>query len=220
MEKQGPYTVQRAFFERAYRERTAGWPRTGTSRIVEIAREYGYLRPGGRFLEIGCGEGRNLHLPLKEGCRTVGLDYVKEPLDGLRPLRESGGLMSVQGDLFCLPFRPGSFDVVMDWGVLHHLRAAEREFYPRWIGEVLAPSGVLLLGAFSEFFQHYPGESRRRQWVSHRGHYDIFFTREAFSRVMGPGWRLLHESEEVAGGDIHHYRLGIFGRMEPSEKGF
>jgi SAM-dependent methyltransferase len=214
VKKNDQYGRQRHFFQQAYDSGQTGWPKTGASGIVDAAGTMGFFRKGARFLEIGCGQGRNLLPPLFSECHTVGIDSVLSPLLEIRgnPVFSEASL--VNGDLFNLPFRRGSFDVVLDFGVLHHMRAPERRIYPKWIDEMLSPSGVFLLGVFSERFQHYPGEKRSRNWVSHRGHYDVFFNQDDFSRIMGEKWQLLHASEETAGGEIHHYRLGIFGRAD------
>lgn len=221
MKNLDPYDRQRCFFQQAYDSGKTGWPKTGASGIVDVARSKGFFKKGMRFLEIGCGQGRNLLPPLLSGCHTVGVDAVLSPLLEVRSNPVFSGASLVNGDLFDLPFRQGSFDIVLDFGVLHHMRLPQRKKYPQWIGEMLSPSGVFLLGAFSEHFQHYPGERRSRNWVSHRGHYDVFFDQNAFSQIMGRDWKLLHESEETAGGDIYHYRLGIFGRRDGNPvKGF
>ena len=218
MKNQDPYDRQRSFFQEAYASGRTGWPKTGASKVVEAAGAMSFFKKGMKFLEIGCGQGRNLLPPLLSGCHVVGVDSVLSPLLEVRGDAVFSGALLVNGDLFSLPFRQGSFDVVLDFGVLHHMRAPQRKKYPHWIGEMLSPSGVFLLGAFSEHFQHYPGEKRSRNWISHRGHYDVFFDQNAFSRVMGKNWKLLYESEETACGDIHHYRLGIFGRSERTSK--
>lgn len=221
MKKQDPYLRQRCFFQQAYDSGNTGWPKSGASKIVEIARSRGFFKQGVNFLEIGCGQGRNLLPPLLSGCHTVGLDSVLSPLIELRGNPVFSGASLVNGELFDLPFRKGSFDIVLDFGVFHHMRLPQRKKYPKWIDEMLSPSGVFLLGAFSEHFQHYPGERRSRNWVSHRGHYDVFFDQASFSRIMGRNWKLLYESEETGNGDIDHYRLGIFGRWDTTpETGF
>lgn len=203
------YKTQKAFFRDAYRSDRIGWPRTGASRIVRMAFERGYLGPGSRVLEIGCGEGRNLRELCLGDCSVVGMDYVEEPLQtAKRSLPEKATL--VQGDLFFLPFREKSFDTVLDWGVFHHLKKTERERYPKWLFRLVGSGGVVLLGAFSEKFRHHPDEVRRQMFVRHRGHYDVFFDRERFSRAMGPDWRLVWEGEENQEDDLSHYRLGIF----------
>jgi|YelNatPaOPRAMG01_1025707.scaffolds.fasta_scaffold01108_5 SAM-dependent methyltransferase len=207
------YETQKVFFQEAYRSGKVGWPRTGASRLVLSALEKGYLPSRCRVLEIGCGEGRNLSVLQRHGCRVVGMDYVLEPLRSARNLVDRN-LPLIQGDLLSLPFRDGSFDAFLDWGVFHHLRRSEREQYPLWVSRLAVPGAVLLLGAFSEKFRHHPDEVRRRTFVRHRGHYDVFFTRERFSVALGNRWKLLWSGEEDQGDGLSYYRLGIF-RYEP-----
>ncbi|AIA31405.1 class I SAM-dependent methyltransferase [Leptospirillum ferriphilum] len=211
-DKHDLYRMQKGFFRDAYRSGRIGWPRTGVSPIVRTAFERGYLGPGSRVLEIGCGEGRNLRGLWPGTAAAVGMDYVEEPLRTARKsLPEKVSL--VQGDLFALPFREKSFDVVLDWGVFHHLKKPERERYPLWLLHLVGSGGILLLGAFSEKFRHHPGEVRRQMFVRHRGHYDVFFDRARFSRAMGPRWKLLWQGEENQGDGLSYYRLGIFQCM-------
>ena len=206
------YVTQKAFFLDAYRSNRIGWPRTGVSLVVRTAFRMGYLNSGARVLEIGCGEGRNLLGLHLGGCSVVGMDYVREPLRSAK-IAVPEDIFLVQGDLFSLPFREQSFDAVLDWGVFHHLKKPERARYPKWLYRLVAPDGLLLLGAFSEKFQHHPDDFRRQMFVRHRGHYDVFFDKEQFSRAMEPDWTLLWQGEEDQGDGLSHYRLGIFRRV-------
>lgn len=206
------YRSQKAFFRDAYQRETIGWPRAGASRLVLESIRKGLVKAGTSILEIGCGEGRNL-LPFQTmGCDAVGMDYLREPLESARS-RLSGtnsAVRLVQGDLFRLPFREGAFDIVLDWGVFHHLKRRERAAYSRWIDSILVPDGILLLAAFSEKFRHDPDERRRRAFKVHRGHYDVFFDEKSFSGAMGKGWTLLWSGEEDQGDELSFYRIGAF----------
>ncbi len=203
------YESQKIFFREAYRSNRIGWPRTGASFLVRAALDQGFLSSGARVLEIGCGEGRNLQALRLGGCSVVGMDYLSEPLRTAKAT-ETNQVPLVQGDLFAVPFRENVFDSILDWGVFHHLKKSERAQYPKWISRLVVPGGLMLLGAFSEQFRHHPGESRRQMFVRHRGHYDVFFDPDSFSRAMGPDWTLLWRGEEDQGDGLSHYRLGIF----------
>ncbi len=209
------YVSQKHFFRDAYRREAIGWPRSGASRLVLESIRNGWVKSKSSVLEIGCGEGRNL-LPFRQiGCAVVGMDYLREPLESALAAgisKFSGRVHLVQGDLFRLPFRPETFDVVLDWGVFHHLKRRERNAYPRWIASALAPGGLFLLGAFSEKFRHDPNERRRQVFKCHRGHYDAFFDAKSFPRVMGDGWTLLWSGEEDQGDGLSFYRIGVFRR--------
>jgi cyclopropane fatty-acyl-phospholipid synthase-like methyltransferase len=206
------YRSQKAFFRDAYLREAIGWPRAGASRLVLESIRKGLVKAGSSVLEIGCGEGRNL-IPFRTmGCNVVGMDYLREPLESARS-RSSGGagtVRLVQGDLFRLPFRAGAFDVVLDWGVFHHLKRRERTAYSRWIGSILVPDGLFLLAAFSEKFRHDPAEHRKQAFKVHRGHYDVFFDEKSFPRAMGKEWTLLWSGEEDQGDELSFYRIGAF----------
>lgn len=74
------------------------------------------------ILDVGCGTGRALLKVKKErpGIAEVGI----EPSQELRAVGHSKGLSEselVDGDAMSLPFPDGSFDLVCEFGVLHHL---------------------------------------------------------------------------------------------------
>ena len=91
---------------------------------------------GGTVLDAGCGSGRLVQtLP-----RCVGLDLR---LNKLRFLRDKGAPV-VQASLFGLPFKDGSFDVVVCSEVVEHLPAGDEPF--RELARVLKPGGTLIVG--------------------------------------------------------------------------
>jgi len=209
------YDRQKQFFEEAYKTGKIGWPREGPSGLVSLILDLTAGSLPGTVLEIGAGEGRNLLPFLDRGFKVVALDLVRDPLVIARKriLREEKSWSGfVQGDLFRLPFRPESFDVVFDFGVYHHLRSPERKAYPRWIAGLLKPGGVAGLGIFSEFFRHFPGETRCRNHLTHRGHHDVFFREEDLPSLLGKGFSLLASGTESPG-KLDHYRIAVYRKI-------
>lgn len=75
---------------------------------------------GKRVLDVGCGAGRFAEVALDAGARLVALDY-SSAVDACRANHAGrAGLDVVQGDIYRLPFAPGSFDYVYCLGVLQH----------------------------------------------------------------------------------------------------
>lgn len=72
-------------------------------------------------LEIGCGAGRFTEIAFQNGANIVAVDY-STAIDVCRKnLGDDPRLHYVQGDIYGLPFRPGQFDYVYCFGVLHRL---------------------------------------------------------------------------------------------------
>ena len=195
------YSSQKKYFEEAYRTGEHGWPVEGASApVVRFLRRFKKETPAGRVLDIGCGEGRHAALFARAGYPTVGLDY--QPLALVRAARISGNgaarsrLRFILGDVFHLPFNPGSFDVVLDYGCLHHIRRRDTGAYLGNIVPVLKPGGYFLLSCFSTRFKHHPDEKRKRDWIVHHGHYDRFFRQGDFKLIFGRDFDVLSVEEE------------------------
>lgn len=90
---------------------------------------------GGRVLEIGCGYGRNLvALASLPGVRVVGSDPVLAELARAKserlaslPAGQRERVELVQQEDLRLPFRDGSFDLVVLWQVLEHVFEPHRK---------------------------------------------------------------------------------------------
>jgi SAM-dependent methyltransferase len=77
-------------------------------------------------LDVGAGTGRTLQYlkKMRPDIRTLGIEPVAE----LRDVGYANGLSReslVEGDALRLPFRDGEFDLVCEFGVLHHIRTPD-----------------------------------------------------------------------------------------------
>jgi SAM-dependent methyltransferase len=154
-------------------------------------------------LDLGCGEGRHTLLLAGAGYDAVGVDY--EPLAIRRAKRiasergMTGRCRFMVADGFRLPFPNGSFDVLVDFGCLHHIRKSDFDRYLSRVIPLLKSGGRFLLSCFSVKFKHHPGERRRRDWLVHRGHYDRFFRKDEFRKLFGAQFRIRRIEEERNG---------------------
>jgi SAM-dependent methyltransferase len=138
-------------FDRAavFYDATRALPAGVAERIGEaIARLVG-AGPSTRFLEVGVGTGR-ITLPLaRAGYRCHGVDLSAAMLDALRQklaVTPSAGRVWVgQADAMALPFRSGTFDVVLLVHLLHLVDDAQRALGE--IRRVLSPGGRVLISA-------------------------------------------------------------------------
>src|SRR5579863_4772873 len=168
------YTSQYSYFLQAYQQGQHGWPVEGASDpVVRFIREFSKERPDARVLDLGCGEGRHALLFAENGFSSVGMDYQLLAIERARKIARGRGIKSglyfVGGDLFQLPFREGVFDVVLDYGCLHHVKKSDFDLYLQAILPVMRSRCYFLLSCFSTRFRHHPGEKRTRDWLIHRG---------------------------------------------------
>ena len=96
----------------------ASYAQDGARSLCRFITEWAGGVEGKALLYVGSGNDRPVSLPLQEaGAFMVSLDIV---LDSLLDLRLAGAQALVCGDLRCLPFRDGAFDVAFSKGSLHH----------------------------------------------------------------------------------------------------
>ncbi len=112
---------------------------------------------GGRVLDLGCGTGRNLPL-FGSGVRPIGVDPCLQTLQKAR--RRAPGVPLLQARAEALPFRDGSFDVVVSGLVFCSVADV-----PRGLDEVrrvLKPGGVLRM------LEHVRAKGRVAGWLQDR----------------------------------------------------
>jgi SAM-dependent methyltransferase len=139
-------------------------------------------------LEIGTGTGRGSRVMAEAGYKTVGLDYLLEPLRQASQKKSEANKnpFYLQADVFKTPFTDESFDLILDWGVFHHIRRADTKLFLAVVTQLLKKDGRFLLGCFSTGFRHHGEKKRKRSWTRHRGHYDRFSTRKELRKIFTP----------------------------------
>ena len=106
----------------------------------------GHVKPGMRFLEIGCAPGKMLAwVAFCLGARVAGIDYSKRGIEFAQRVFDAVG---IKGDLRCedildTTFEPGTFDIVYSNGVIEHFNDA-REIV-RQHAVLLKPYGKALI---------------------------------------------------------------------------
>lgn len=128
-----------AYYDRRHREKGASaWrpPEAYEPLLDALA-----LRPGERFLDVGCGTGHLLAAAARRGAETVGVDLSEEGVRVARGVSPRSTVLVARGE--SLPFPEASFDCVAAAGSLEHFLDI-----PRGLAEmsrVLRPGGRLLV---------------------------------------------------------------------------
>jgi SAM-dependent methyltransferase len=136
-------------------------------RVLGLAKELlGYAELDGKqdFLEVGCGNGVvSRYLADKYQSDVVGIDIDPEQIAlAAKDVGDVANIRFLEADATRLPFEAGSFDVVLSFGVMHHIDnwlAALGE-----IKRVLRPKGYFI---YADIL--YPGWIARLDRLSGHG---------------------------------------------------
>jgi SAM-dependent methyltransferase len=137
----------------------AGGPDGELVRLVESG-----AIPVGRAVDIGTGPGHDAVYLAQKGFKVLAVDISPKAIDlarsNARTARMNVAIDFRVEDVLKLSSPAGSANFVNDRACLHTLEASSRETYVRRIGDLLAPTGQLLLRTFSEKEPAGPGPHR------------------------------------------------------------
>jgi len=164
---------------------------------------------GGRWLDVGCGDGRTAGVWLaSRGCEYVGVDISET---GVEQARGLGLDCRVIEDASSLPFEDGEFDGVVCFEVLEHLLWPQDAVCE--MRRVLRPGGQLLVTVPNVLYWHQRIELLFGKWSSHgddasatapwRDPHVRFFTVQALTDML-----LAAGFESVAVGGLRGRLLG------------
>ncbi len=199
--------ANRRYFREAYRGGERGWAAEQPDpRVLRLLRRVRRAVPGGRLLDVGCGEGRHTLAAARLGFKAVGVDYQPLALERARRRARREGIRGTgfrRADVFRLPFPEARFEVLLDCGCLHHQRKRDWPAYRRSLLRVLGPRGFLVLMVFSPRFRFFRGS--RRRWHIARGAYRRCFTAGEVAGLFAPELEVLEAAERrgVGGGFWH-----------------
>jgi SAM-dependent methyltransferase len=164
---------------------------------VDYLKRVRRLVPGGELLDIGCGEGRHAFAAARLGFKVTAIDYEPLALRRARQFAKSTRLKEIifrRADVFRLPFPDACFDVVLDYGCLHHQRKSDWPAYKRSILRVLKSEGYYILSVFSPEFRMFRGS--RRRWHIAYGAYRRCFTPKEIVSLFGREFEIVDITEE------------------------
>ncbi len=104
-------------------------------RLMEVN---GLKKTGGKFLDLGCGTGNDVHLAINAEMKYVGVDLSKGMLDIARKAVKRGKFFEM--DITNLKFKDNEFDVVWASAILLHLNSPDLDKALKEIKRVLKPN--------------------------------------------------------------------------------
>jgi ubiquinone/menaquinone biosynthesis C-methylase UbiE len=136
----------------------------------------------------------------RAGFRVMAVDYEPLALRRARRMARLGGVTGIRfgrADALRLPAPRRPFDIVLDYGCLHHQRKSDWPAYLASLRRVLRPGGFLVLSVFSPKFHLFA--RRGRPWHIAAGAYRRCFRRAGLKELLGGDFELLELVEEHDG---------------------
>lgn len=103
---------------------------------------------GETILEVGSGSGRFTEQAASTDAMVVSMDYSYAVEANYQSNGKKDNVLIVQGDIYQMPFRKGSFDKVLCIGVLQHTPDVRKSFMV--LPEYLKPNGSLVVDVYRE----------------------------------------------------------------------
>lgn len=119
---------------------------------------------GKLVLDVGCGMGRFAEVATRWGATVVGIDLSAAAEVAAENLADRN-FVAFQADVFALPFRPETFDLIYSMGVLHHTPDCEKAF--KSLPQYLKPGGTIAIWLYSGYNKWYRFSDQYRK-VTHR----------------------------------------------------
>ncbi|MBI3336782.1 class I SAM-dependent methyltransferase [Candidatus Peregrinibacteria bacterium] len=111
------------------------------------------ISPFATVLEVGCGTGQMTNFLGLVSTRTViGTDQSIASLTLGQSFKEQFGLQNVhfvQANIFAMPFKPNSMDILICSGVLHHTPNPKKGFEE--LLKLVKPGGKILIGLYNTY---------------------------------------------------------------------
>jgi cyclopropane fatty-acyl-phospholipid synthase-like methyltransferase len=136
------------FYEIVYRYFRAPWDIGARDELVSLV-EGGRIKPG-RAIDLGCGAGANAIYLAEHGFDMTGVDYAEAAIEKAQGRAKEAGLQVnfMVDDLTDLHNVSGTFDFLLDYGVLDDLNLGKREQYLLNMLPLTHPGSQYLLWGF------------------------------------------------------------------------
>jgi SAM-dependent methyltransferase len=174
------------FYDIVYRYFRAPWDIGAREELVALV-DGGRIKPC-RTVDLGCGTGANAVYLAEQGFEVTGIDFSAAAIEEAqaRAMKACVHIDFILDDLTNLRHVSGTFDFLLDYGVLDDLRLPQREPYVQNMLQLTHSGSQYLLWGFE-----YP----MRWWEHYLPFYDIPFSYGEIEQRFGSYFMI----EKIAG---------------------
>ena len=131
--------------------------------------------PPCRAIDLGCGTGRNALFLAQNGFQVTGVDFASSAIAKARQKADAAGLKAefIMDDLTNIQNVTGTFDFLVDAGVLDVLRPKSRDLYVENVLTLTHPGSWFFLGGW--------------EWTLSRWERILFRRLSLFGAILEPG---------------------------------
>ncbi len=138
----------KSFYEILYRYSKAPWETGPREELVKLVENH-TIQPG-RAIDLGCGTGANAIYLAQHGFDVTGVDFSQAGIEKARQKASAAGVQVnfMVDDLTNIQQVSGTFDFLLDYGVLDDLSLRQREAYLQNMLPLTRPGSHYLLWGF------------------------------------------------------------------------
>jgi 2-polyprenyl-3-methyl-5-hydroxy-6-metoxy-1,4-benzoquinol methylase len=200
---------RQAFSDNAKRRsRKFSWEYIPSKSVVAIVKKNRLAKNAAnkKVLDLGCGDGRHIEYFRELGFEVWGVDFSKEAINFCRKrFRGDKKVHLAVADLTRKNIlkKFGTFDIVIDWSVLDHIRKEYLKTYIKNISGAIKNSGC---GIFCEFDESLSGLFAGRNYKIKRGHYSKAYSISELKSLLKP-LVAIDQKTSVLEDEINNYRF-------------
>ncbi len=154
----------------------------------------------GRLLDAGCGSGKYAIPLMMRGFDVVAFDVSKMGLKiaQTRCARRNLDIDLLAANVYQIPFKNDSYDIIWCYGVLQHLLSKEREHAVNEFRRILKKDGILFIEVFGEDDMRYGGNEVENNTFSRENGivYHYFNKNEIAGLLKGFSYRIFESRKE------------------------
>ncbi len=145
----------------------------------------------GTVLDLGCGNGRNSVELANNGFNVTGIDISQSALDlAKKNMIENKVIINLKKESVFSLKQKNKYNVVIDFGLLHHLRKSQWNNYLKNVLNVLMTEGFYCLHVFSANTEN-KLKPKNKNWRLIGKHYDHFFSKSELNSFLSKHFKII-----------------------------